>query len=86
MDIVNAVLVAEAKQPHYCCYIRGLEKIGRRTESVEKEMEMLKRERGTLGRTYNSASCSVGRLKNTMKNFFSLWQIISKHTHWKMNF
>lgn len=49
MGIVNTAL--EAKQPHYCCYIKGLEKIGRRTESVEKEMKRLERERGALGRT-----------------------------------
>lgn len=44
--MVNTVLVAEAKQPHSCCYVKGLEKIGR-TESVEKEMERLERERGS---------------------------------------
>lgn len=51
MGIVNTALETEAKQPHYCCYMKGLGKISRRTESVEKEMERLERERGALGRT-----------------------------------
>lgn len=72
MSIVYTVLVAKAKQPYYFWYIKGLEKISKRTESVGKEMERLEKERDSLGRTYTKASCTVGRLKNTMKSLSKL--------------
>ena len=72
MSIVYTVLVAKAKQPYYFWYIKGLEKISKRTESEGKEMERLEKERDSLGRTYTKASCTVGMLKNTIKSLSKL--------------